>query len=107
LPSQIRIERTRDGGDPQDRSYPFKVNGLSIGAVGLSQASASGEVFNLKKLDDFNGNYVAGGAGLTVGGGGGAAAMKNQNGVTIKVKGTTQGAKVVIGGSGVDIELLK
>ena len=29
------------------RSYAFKVNGLSIGAVGLSQASASGEVFNL------------------------------------------------------------
>jgi hypothetical protein len=33
--------------------------------------------------------------------------MKNQNGVTIKMKGTTQGAKVVIGASGVDIELLK
>jgi type 1 fimbria pilin len=91
----------------QDRSYPFKVNGLSIGAVGLSQASASGEVFNLKKLDDFNGNYVAVGAGLTVAGGGAAAAMKNQNGVTIHVKGTTQGAKVVVGGSGVDVQLLK
>jgi len=90
----------------QDKSYPFKVNGLSIGAVGLSQASASGEVFNLKKLDEFNGNYGAVGAGLTVGGGGAAVAMKNQNGVTIHVKGTTQGAKVVVGGSGVDIQLL-
>jgi hypothetical protein len=91
----------------QGKSYPFKVNGLSIGSVGVSQASASGQVFNLKKLDDFNGNYVAVGAGLTVAGGGGAAAMKNQNGVTIRVKGTTQGAKVTIGGSGVDIDLLK
>jgi len=90
----------------QDKSYPFKVNGLSIGAVGLSQASASGEVFNLKKLDEFNGNYGAVGAGLTVAGGGAAVAMKNQNGVTIHVKGTTQGAKVVVGGSGVDIQLL-
>jgi hypothetical protein len=91
----------------EDRSYPFKVNGLSIGAVGLSQASASGEVFNLKKLDDFDGNYVAAGAGLTLAGGGGAAALKNQNGVTLHVKGTTQGAKVAIGASGVDIQLLK
>src|SRR5262249_38871342 len=85
------------------RSYAFKANGLSVGAVGLSQASASGEVFNLKGLDDFNGNYVAAGAGLTVAGGGGAAAMKNQNGVTIQVKATTRGAKLAIGASGVDI----
>ena len=89
------------------RSYPFKVNGLSIGAVGLSQASASGEVFDLKSLDDFNGNYTAVGAGLTVAGGGGAATMKNQNGVKINVKGTTKGAKVAIGGAGVSVELLK
>jgi hypothetical protein len=91
----------------QDKSYAFKVNGLSIGAVGISEASASGEVFNLKSLDDFNGNYVAVGAGLTVAGGGAVAAMKNQNGVTIQVKSTTQGAKVVIGGGGVDIQLFK
>jgi hypothetical protein len=91
----------------QGKSYPFKVNGLSIGAVGVSEASAAGDVFHLKKLDDLNGNYVAVGAGLTVAGGGGAVAMKNQNGVTIHVKGTTVGAKVVLGGSGVDIQLLK
>jgi hypothetical protein len=89
------------------RSYAFKVNGLSIGSVGVSQASASGEVFNLKKLEDFNGNYVAVGAGLTVAGGGAVAAMKNQNGVKIQVKSTTRGAKVAIGGSGVDIQLLQ
>jgi hypothetical protein len=89
------------------RSYPFKVNGLSLVGVGLTQASASGEVFGLKQLDDFNGNYVSGGAGLTVAGGGGAAGLKNQNGVVIHVKGTTKGAKVSIGGGGVGIELLK
>lgn len=89
------------------RSYAFKVNGLSIGSVGVSQASASGEVSNMKKLEDFNGNYVAVGTGLTVAGGGAVAAMKNQNGVTIHVKSTTRGAKVTIGGSGVDIQLLQ
>jgi hypothetical protein len=89
------------------RSYAFKVNGLSIGGVGLTNASASGAVYHLKKLEDFNGNYVAVGAGLTVAGGGGAAAMKNQNGVTIQAKGTTRGAKIMIGASGVDLQLLQ
>jgi hypothetical protein len=89
------------------RSYAFKVNGLSVGNVGVGKASASGEVFNLKKLEDFNGNYVAGAAGLAVAGGGAVAAMKNQNGVTIHVKATTQGAKVTLGGGGVDIDLLQ
>ncbi len=89
------------------RSYAFKVNGLSVGNVGVAKASASGEVFNLKKLEDFNGNYVAVGTGLAVAGGGAVAAMKNQNGVTIHVKSTTQGAKVTLGGAGVDIDLLQ
>src|SRR5262245_3350626 len=61
------------------RSYPFKVNGLSVGAVGVSNASGAGEVFHLKGLDDFNGNYTAAGTGLAVAGGAGVAAMKNQN----------------------------
>lgn len=91
----------------QGKSYAFKVNGLSLGAVGVTEASASGEVFHLKKLEDFNGNYVAAGAGLTVAGGGSVAAMKNQNGVTIQVKSTAQGAKVTLGGGGVDIQLLQ
>jgi len=89
------------------RSYPFKVNGLSVGAVGISNASAAGEVFHLKNLDDFNGNYTAAGTGLAVAGGGGVAAMKNQNGVTIHVRATTRGAKVTLGASGVSVELLK
>ena len=88
------------------RSYAFKVNGLSIGAVGANTASAAGEVSNLKSLDDFNGNYVAGGAGATVALGAGVAALKNQNGVVIHVHGTNKGAKVAIGGAGVDIQLL-
>jgi len=45
------------------KDYPVSVNGLSLGKVGISGASAYGEVYNLKKLQDFNGHYHAGGAG--------------------------------------------
>jgi len=89
------------------RSYAFKVSGLSVGNVGAGTASASGEVYDLKSLDDFNGNYVAGAAGAAVAGGATVASMKNQNGVKINVKATTRGAKVTLGGGGVDIQLLQ
>ena len=47
----------------QGKDYPVKVNGLSIGKVGMTGVSAIGEVFNLKHLQDFNGHYDVGGAG--------------------------------------------
>ena len=65
----------------QGKKYPFSVTGLSVVDLGVSKVTARGDVKNLKKLEDFNGNYVAAGAGATVGGGAGAAAMKTDNGV--------------------------
>ena len=55
-------------------SHPFKISGLSIVDVGAANISASGQVYNLKKLSDFDGNYVAVSAGVTVAGGASAAA---------------------------------
>ena len=44
----------------QGKDHVFNVNGLSVIDLGVSKVTANGEVFNLKKLSDFNGNYVAG-----------------------------------------------
>ena len=55
----------------QGKDYPVKVTGLSVGEVGVNRATALGSVYNLTKLADFDGNYVAGGAGATIGGGAG------------------------------------
>ena len=73
----------------QGKDYPVKVVGLSVGEVGVDRATAVGNVYNLKKLADFDGNYVAGGAAATIAGGAGITAMKNQNGVVIELKSTT------------------
>src|SRR6266576_6677711 len=62
------------------KDYPVSVNGLSLGKVGINSASAYGEVYNLKKLQDFNGHYHAGGAGrrgVTLASGQSATAMTN------------------------------
>jgi hypothetical protein len=89
------------------KKYPVKVEGLSVGEVGVTRATATGNVFNLKKLEDFDGNYVAGGAAGTVGGGAGISAMKNQNGVNIELKSTTQGASLKLAGEGIKLSVVK
>ena len=91
----------------QGKTYPLKVEGLSVGEVGITRATAAGNVFGLKKLADFNGTYAAGAAGGTVGGGAGISAMKNQNGVVIELKSTTQGANLKLAAEGVKLTLEK
>ena len=89
----------------QGKDHVFNVKGLSVIDLGVSKVTANGEVFNLKKLSDFDGNYVAGTAGATVGGGAGAVIMKNQNGVVLKLTSTSQGVQLTLAGSGVDVKL--
>src|SRR6185436_5660945 len=80
------------------KEYPVDVKGLSVGDVGVSKIEASGKVYNLKKIEDFDGNYTALGAGAAVAGGGGVVTMKNQNGVKADLVATTQGVKFALGG---------
>ena len=87
------------------QEYPFSINGLSVVDVGISSASASGSVYNLKKLEDFNGTYTGVTAGATVAGGAGAAAMENQNGVVMNLVGTSQGLKFKLSMDGVKMTL--
>ena len=87
------------------RKHPLKVEGLSVGEIGIVRATASGDVFDLKKLEDFPGNYTAAGAEATAGGGAGVTVMRNQNGVVIHLKSTTQGASVKLAASGVRLTL--
>ena len=87
------------------KDHEFSVKGLSVGDVGITKAEASGKVYGLKSLKDFDGNYTGVGAGATVAGGGSVVTMRNQNGVTIDLVATTQGVKVALGGGGVDLKL--
>ena len=89
------------------KRYPVSVDGLTVGSVGISRATAAGSVYNLKKLEDFNGNYTAAGAGGTLGGGAGVTEMKNQNGVVIGMKSTTQGASLKLAAEGIKLSLAK
>ena len=89
------------------KEYPIDVKGLSVGDVGATKVEASGKVFGLKKLADFDGNYTAVTAGATVAGGGSVTTMRNQNGVSVDLVATTQGIKFALGGGGVDMKVKK
>jgi hypothetical protein len=93
--------------DYQGKKHPVKVEGLSVGEVGVTRATGLGQVYNLKKLADFDGNYVAGGAEVTVAGGAGVTGMKNQNGVVIELKSTTQGASLKLAAEGIKLSVVK
>jgi hypothetical protein len=85
--------------------YDIDVDGLTVGSVGVSSITAVGRVYNLKKLEDLDGQYTAAVAGATVGGGTGGLAMKNQNGVEVRFTATTRGLSFTAGVSGVKIAL--
>src|SRR6516162_6306214 len=91
----------------KDKTYPVSVNGMSIGKIGITNSTARGEVYHLRKLTDFDGKYTSVGAGLTlVGGVAVVTTMENQNGVRIDVHSTTEGAPTfTIGHAGVDMRI--
>jgi hypothetical protein len=89
------------------KNYPVSVSGLSLVKVGISKVTASGRVYNLKSLRDFDGNYTAVGAGVTLAGGGSAVSMKNQNSVRVDLSATTRGVDFTLGGGGVDMHIKK
>lgn len=89
----------------QDKKHPVAVDGVSILALGVAQASATGEVFNLKTLEDFNGTYVAASIEGTLGAGAGATTMRNQNGVVIQLFTTTQGLNLKLAPEGVRLSI--
>jgi hypothetical protein len=91
----------------QNSAQRFSIKGVSVVDVGAADFSASGYVYNLKKLQDFSGNYVAAGAGITVAGGGTAVYLKNEYGVIIKFIATDVGLKFTLSADGVHVALQK
>jgi hypothetical protein len=88
-----------------DHSHPFSIKGVSLVDVGATDLSATGNVYHLKSVSDFSGNYVAAGAGITIAGGGTAVYLKNEHGVVIKLIATEVGLKFKLSADGVKITL--
>lgn len=88
-------------------THKFKVSGLSIAEVGVTKAEATGTVYNLKSLADFEGVYAAAGAEGTAGKGAGVSSLRNPNGVVINLKSETKGANIKVAAEGIKLTLEK
>lgn len=89
----------------EGKTYKFSVSGLSIVDVGISKASVTGEVYNLTKVEDFPGTYVAATAGFALAGGVGGTTTKNQNGVVVNLRAVTQGLQLTLAPEGFTVKM--
>src|SRR5271166_3660908 len=84
------------------RAYPFSVGGLGIGGIGVSRLDASGSVFNLRRLEDFDGIYGQVRSGWALGDQGkGQMWLQNANGVYLRLKAVRRGLMLSLGADGV------
>ena len=87
------------------KDYPFSIDGLTLVDWGFSKVNATGDVYNLDDVAKFGGTYLAAEAGLTLAGGMGGMVLRNQNGVVLHVRSTSQGARLQLVTSGLTIKL--
>jgi hypothetical protein len=87
------------------KNYPFSIEGLTVVDIGISKASATGDVYHLTDIAKFAGTYVAAEAGFTLAGGMGGMFLRNQDGVVMHIRSVSKGAKLQLGTSGLTIKL--
>ena len=88
------------------KSYPFTIGGLGIGGFGFSKIEATGNVYNLKSVDQFAGAYAQGRYGIAVGDKStGELWLSNAECVTMSLKAKRQGLALSLGGDAIYIDL--
>ena len=85
--------------------YLFKIDGLSVGAVGIAFISAVDNAYNLSDVSQFAGSYAAAGAGIALAGGRAGLTLQNQSGVIIDLYAVQQGVELNIGPQGFKITM--
>ncbi len=80
------------------KTYPFSIGGLGVGGFGVSKIEATGEVYNLKRLNDFDGAYGQARAGIVVADmSKGSLWLENPQGVYIRLTAKRKGIALALG----------
>ena len=91
----------------QHHTYRFKIEGGSLAAVGYSTIEGRGTVYNLHRLQDFEGSYAAVNGEVTAGTGVGGMVLNNPAGVRIQIDTTSSGGRLAAALQGMKITLHK
>jgi len=82
----------------KDYPFSFKSASVGVGAKMVTKMSASGKVYGLNRIEDFGGQYSSVSQSTMAGSAKVSATYKNDKGVTIDLRGTTEGAGLSLGG---------
>ncbi len=88
-------------------SYRFSVKGVTVADVGFSRIVGHGRVYNLHRLEDFNGTYGAATGEVTAGSGLGGQFLKNGQGVELRIDDVTRGARLSGSADGIQLEIIR
>ena len=80
----------------QGKTYNFAVTGLNVAAVGITEITATGEVYHLDKVADFQGNYAAAEAGAALIEGAAGLVMRNNRGVVVNLHAAQTGVNFTL-----------
>lgn len=88
------------------QSHDFSIGGLGVGGLGASRMEAVGEVYNLSRLEDFEGPYVQGRAGAVAGDSQieGGLWLINPKGVELRLSSRREGYALSLGGDAVYVK---
>jgi hypothetical protein len=78
---------------------------LKLGGVGVHKMKMTGNVYELNRVEDFDGLYFAAEAGATFAKGGSGVWLKNDDGVVMHLKSKNEGLALAIGVEGFNITL--
>ena len=92
----------------QDYPFSYRAGGTfrEVDAE-MTTVELSGQVFNLKKVEDINGRYHKIESEESISGGGSRVTIKNQNGVVVNVVSPIKGRKFDLTREGLDVQLKK
>ena len=91
----------------QDYAFTFKTASAGLGAKAVTHVKATGSVFGLQRIEDFEGKYTAVTKGVIAGHAQTKASYSNDKGVRIDLVGTVKGAGLSMGAGMATIKLVK
>ena len=91
----------------RDYQFSFKTASAGLGAKAVKHVKATGSVFGLQRIEDFEGKYTAMTKGVIAGHAQTKASYSNDRGVRIELVGTVKGAGLSVGAGMATIKLLE
>ena len=91
--------------DYDGNEHAFSIEGMNLGGVGIDTSQFTGNVYNLNKLEDFQGTYVAADAAASADDGPDGTWMRNDDGVYVHLKTNTSSLKLEFGEAGIKLTL--